>query len=705
VRHRRRPGASPGLIQSSPDSPQPVLTLIAYDRERLVEKRLERLDEIPDILTEFPVVWLDVSGLGDAETIREVGRIFDLHALALEDVTSHRQRAKVEDYGDRTFLVAAMVSGGPSFSTEQLCLFAGPGFVVTFQERTGDSFDPVRERIRKETGRIRRSPPGYLAYALLDALVDHYFPVVESFGTRLDDLEEEIVTNPTPECLAAIRQAKRESVEIRREVWALRETLNRLFRDEFRGFPEEVDVFLRDCYDHTVRLLDLAETQREIVGGLLDAYMTNVSHRMNQVMQVLTIMASIFIPLTFIAGVYGMNFESMPELKWPWAYPVALGVMAAVGIGMLVWFRRLGWLGGGGTKGLILILLLPVAIGCATAPEPRPDLPPTVATFSIVARDPLTGDLGVAVQSKFLGVGSVVPWAKADVGAIATQAFANTTFGPRGIAMLQAGKNPDEVLEALTGADTGHSHRQVGIVDGQGRAASFTGKKTLKWSGHVVGEGFACQGNILAGEAVVKAMAKAFTESKEPFPERLVAALAGGQAAGGDSRGRQSAAILVVRKMGGYAGFNDRYIDLRVEDHERPIEELGRILALHRKTFGIPPLPGELAGFKLEDEPLAEGLATPRSVWAAWVKRFRAKDFEGLHALYTKEWREANPFAPWKESVVENLAGYQSFVDRAKYAGTKYEGNRARIALRLPGSPRPYVIPLLRVDGEWRFNE
>lgn len=351
-------------------------------------------------------------------------------------------------------------------------------------------------------------------------------------------------------------------------------------------------------------------------------------------------------------------------------------------------------------------LLLPLLfLACTTTPAAPPDDPPVVATFSIVARDPVTGDLGVAVQSKFLGVGSVVPWAKANVGAIATQAFANTTYGPRGLDMLAEGKSPEEVVAALTKADAGRANRQMGIVDGSGRAASFTGVKTLKWSGHVTGEGFACQGNILTGEEVVKAMAKAYTESKEPFPERLVAALSAGQAAGGDSRGRQSASILVVREMGGYAGFNDRYIDLRVEDHERPIEELGRILALHRKTFGIPPLPGEWKGFKMEDEPLAEGLSTPRSVWEMWKKRFAAKDFEGLHALYTKEWRKANPFPAWRESVEKNLAGYQSFVDRAKYAGTKEDGDRARVALRLPGSPRPYILSLVLEGGVWRLSD
>jgi uncharacterized Ntn-hydrolase superfamily protein len=325
-----------------------------------------------------------------------------------------------------------------------------------------------------------------------------------------------------------------------------------------------------------------------------------------------------------------------------------------------------------------------------------------VATFSIVARDPETGDLGVAVQSRFLGVGSVVPWARADVGAIATQAWANTTFGPEGLRLLAAGRPAAEVLKTLVAGDDGSAWRQLGIVDAKGRAASFTGEKALDWAGHRTGDGFACQGNILAGEEVVEAMAKAFRESEEPLPERLVAALRAGQAAGGDRRGRQSAALLVVRAGGGYSGFNDRYVDLRVEDHERPIEELARVLALHRKTFGIPPLPAELRGFAPEPEDAKDG---PRAAWARWVALFRADDLEALHALHARAFREANPLEEWAASVRKNRAGYESFLERVTYAGTRIEGETARIALRGRGAPRPTVLRLVREDGVWRFAE
>lgn len=212
---------------------------------------------------------------------------------------------------------------------------------------------------------------------------------------------------------------------------------------------------------------------------------------------------------------------------------------------------------------------------------------PMVSTFSIVARDPATGDLGIATQSKFLAVGAVVPWARAGVGAVATQARANVTYGPRGLDLLAAGRSVDDVVAALTGADDGHAHRQFGIVDAAGRAVTYTGDECIPWAGGVASDGFACQGNILVGPDVVDAMAHAYQTTSGAFADRLVAALAGGQVAGGDSRGQQSAALLVVRERGGYGGGSDRYIDLRVDDHVQPIEELGRLVALHRVYFSL----------------------------------------------------------------------------------------------------------------------
>lgn len=219
-----------------------------------------------------------------------------------------------------------------------------------------------------------------------------------------------------------------------------------------------------------------------------------------------------------------------------------------------------------------------------------------LCTFSIVAVDPKTGEIGVAVQSKFIAVGAVVPWAKAGVGAIATQSYANTSYGPVGLELLSQGLHPEEVLERLISADPDRELRQVGIVDAQGRAAAFTGEKCLPWAGHIVGENFACQGNILAGKEVVEAMAEAFLQTSGTLAERLLSALFAGQKAGGDRRGQQSAALLVVKEKGGYGGFNDRYIDLRVDDHPRPIEELKRLYELHQLYFA-PPKPEDVVPF------------------------------------------------------------------------------------------------------------
>jgi len=231
----------------------------------------------------------------------------------------------------------------------------------------------------------------------------------------------------------------------------------------------------------------------------------------------------------------------------------------------------------------INLLLFPV-LCCGMQAMPIEN-PPVVATFSIVAYDPETNDLGVAVQSRFLAVGAVVPWAKAGVGAIATQASANTSYGPNGLKLLESGLSVQETLDKLVQADDDRAHRQVGIIDANGNAAAYTGTKTNAWAGHHIGKNYTAQGNILAGEKVVLAMGEAFEKTDGPLAEKLLAALEAGQAAGGDTRGQQSAALLVVRKNGGFGGFNDRYIDLRVDDHTKPIEELKRIYQLYERTF------------------------------------------------------------------------------------------------------------------------
>jgi uncharacterized Ntn-hydrolase superfamily protein len=359
-------------------------------------------------------------------------------------------------------------------------------------------------------------------------------------------------------------------------------------------------------------------------------------------------------------------------------------------------------------KRALACLPILVLFACATAPEKihfvvEPERP--VATFSIVAFDPETGDLGVAVQSKFFGVGSVVPYAQAGVGAIATQAFANTSHGPNGLRLLDAGNSPEQAVGKLIDRDPGRDTRQLGVVDAKGRAFAFTGPATIGWSGHVVGSGFACQGNILAGKEVVDAMAKAYRESKEPLPERLLSALRAGQAAGGDRRGRQSAALLVVRKNGGYGGYDDRYVDLRVEDNPKPIEELGRLLALHRKFFKAPPLPGDMEGFVPEPKPISGPQSSPRAVWEAWASLLRQKDFKGMYALHSPAYREKNPYGMWVAAMQKQLAGFTVLTERFRYAGTRRDGEKALVALTAAGAPKPKVFGMIRIDGKWYFGQ
>jgi magnesium transporter len=345
-----KPGEAPGTITIDPEAPKPFLRVIAYDGERLEEVGISDVSEIAGFRGSFPVTWVNVDGLGDAETIAAIGEEFGLHRLALEDVANVRQRPKVEHYEEHAYLVARMASLDGHIETEQLSLFLGEGFVLTFQERQGDCFEPVRARIRKGKGRIRTAGPDYLAYALLDAVVDRYFPILESYGDRLEEMEELIHENPPPNMISRVNAAKRDLLMMRRVVWPLREALSSLVREPTPLIAEETRVYLRDCYDHAIQVMDLLETFREIASGLVDAYLSMLSHRMNEVMKVLTIIATIFIPLTFIAGIYGMNFAFIPELGLKWGYFACLGLMVIVTFAMVVYFRRKGWLGGGGPR-------------------------------------------------------------------------------------------------------------------------------------------------------------------------------------------------------------------------------------------------------------------------------------------------------------------------------------------------------------------
>jgi magnesium transporter len=352
ARRRARPGAPPGSVIVDPKAPKPRMRVIAYGPERYVEKEIADPDEVRTLLNQWPVCWINVDGLGDAELLQRLAEIVRLHPLALEDVVNLHQRAKVEAYGEQAFIVTHMVQLKEQLGIEQLSLYLGENFVVTFQqEPEWDCLGPVRERIRKGLSQVRQRGSGYLAYSLIDAVIDQYFPVLESYGERLEALEDQIVLRPTQRRTSELHELKRELLHLRRILWPLRDALNTLLRDPIPHIDAETRVYLRDCYDHMLRILDFVETDREVCSDLMDLYLTSISNRMNEVMKVLTVIATIFIPLTFIAGVYGMNFDTevspwnMPELKWEYGYPACLAVMLVIAVGLLVYFRRKGWIG------------------------------------------------------------------------------------------------------------------------------------------------------------------------------------------------------------------------------------------------------------------------------------------------------------------------------------------------------------------------
>lgn len=293
------------------------------------------------------MTWINVDGLHETELMGELGKIFDLHPLTLEDILNTHQRPKMESHEKYIFVVLKMLSCAQESTeilSEQVSFILGPGYVLSFQEKLGDVFEPVRQRIRSHKGRIRARGSDYLLYALVDAVIDHYFVVLEKIEEQLEVLGEAVFEDPSATLLAEIQGLKLELVRMRKAVWPLRETISGLVREESELIEERTEIFLKDVYDHTIQAIDTVEGFRDTVSGLLDIYLSNVSNRMNEVMKVLTIIATIFIPTTFIAGVYGMNFDFMPELKWHWAYPLVWIVMIAVGVSMIFYFKKKKWL-------------------------------------------------------------------------------------------------------------------------------------------------------------------------------------------------------------------------------------------------------------------------------------------------------------------------------------------------------------------------
>jgi magnesium transporter len=323
------------------------IIVIDYDEVNFQEKQVAAIEECFPFKATPTVTWINIDGLHQVDIIEKVGRQFELHPLVLEDILHTRQRPKLEDFDDYMYIVLKMLSYNDpkqEVEAEQVSLVLGSNFVISFQERTGDVFDQVRDRIRNSKGRIRKMGPDYLAYALVDAAVDNYFVILERLGETIESLEEQLVADPSQKTLQLIHSLKREMISLRKSVWPLRELISGLERSESPLIRETTGVYLRDVYDHTIQVIDTVESFRDMVSGMLDIYLSSISNRMNAVMKVLTIIATLFIPLTFIVGIYGMNFKYMPELEWHWGYPAILAVMGAVAVVMVIYFRRKKWL-------------------------------------------------------------------------------------------------------------------------------------------------------------------------------------------------------------------------------------------------------------------------------------------------------------------------------------------------------------------------
>jgi magnesium transporter len=347
-RSKEKIGLPPGTaVYLGEPSDEPLrISLLDYDEERVTERVLDDLREAFPFRDSPSVSWINVDGLHDVVSIEAIAAHFGLHPLVVEDVVHTGQRPKAEDYEDTLFIVLRMLSYNEQedwVDDEQVSLVLGPGWVLSFQQRAGDVFDGVRERIRSNRGRIRRANADYLAYSLIDAVVDQYFVVLERIGERVEVLGEEVSERASPKKLEEIRRLKRELLFLRKSIWPLREVLSGVQRGESPLFDEHTLIYLRDVYDHTIQVIDTVETYRDMMAGLLDVYLTSVSNRMNEVMKVLTVIATIFIPLTFVAGIYGMNFVHMPELSWNFGYFGALGVMGVIALGMLTYFKKKGW--------------------------------------------------------------------------------------------------------------------------------------------------------------------------------------------------------------------------------------------------------------------------------------------------------------------------------------------------------------------------
>lgn len=350
IKRSKKAGLPPGtLIHIGEKKTEKVkITIIEYDEVHFYEKEVKTIEEC------FPykdksrpaVTWINIDGIHQGDILGKLGESFGLHPLIVEDIMNTDQRPKIEDFEEYSYIVLKMLQFSGSDSeviSEQVSLVLGPNFVISFQEREGDIFHVIRDRIRTNKGRIRKLGADYLAYCLLDAIVDNYFIIMETLGEKIESLEDELVRNPTPKVLHTIYTLKRNMILLRRSVWPLREVIGVLERGESLLFKESTRIYIKDIYDHTIHIIDILETFREMVAGMLEIYLSSISNRLNAVIKVLTMIATIFMPLTFLAGIYGMNFKYMPELEWRWGEPIVLLIMAVIGVTMVFYFKKKKW--------------------------------------------------------------------------------------------------------------------------------------------------------------------------------------------------------------------------------------------------------------------------------------------------------------------------------------------------------------------------
>lgn len=348
-KRKTKTGEAPGTLvyrgkEHAPEKPV-LITLISYDADSFLEKEFTSLDSCISAIEKGKVSWINVDGVHRTEVIEHFGKAHDIHPLTMEDIVNTEQRPKFEDYDHYLLCVLRMMHYEEEITSEQLSILVFKDMVISFQEADGgDAFDFVRTRLRLNKGKIRKMQADYLAYSLLDAVVDTYFNILEKIGDKVEVLEELLITDPRDSTLHQLHQMKREMIFLRKGVWPLRELLNNMERTESDLISKSTDIYLRDLYDHTIRVIDTVETYRDLLSGMMDIYLSSISNRMNQVMKVLTVISTIFIPVTFIAGVYGMNFKHMPELSSPMGYWITWAVMLSIMISLLIWFRYKKWL-------------------------------------------------------------------------------------------------------------------------------------------------------------------------------------------------------------------------------------------------------------------------------------------------------------------------------------------------------------------------